>query len=189
MDDVVAITHDLAIANGPPEAAQNLPICATIPAAYHWTPITDMDPTEALRYVEAYIACARQRMSQHPIAKLSKAQRRKVAICLGVSRVVATAHYNIATADLIPEETASAYMSYRPTQPPPVEGPKGKVLLADGLSQTVEAGLMEPVQLTEEEKKVVTVLLRCTLGSLPLQGLLRAAKAYPQLCGIIYDWL
>lgn len=149
------------IRNGDPLEARSLLIKPTIPRAYHWIPIADLPPEEAVHHTDAFIKSAMHSLTTHPPAGVSDAQRRKLAIALGVSRAVSTQMYQLTEPDFIPGEMAEPVLRYHPEA-------EQSIGMIPGVQNT--AALTTDLALTEPEKAAVAAIASCSIGIVPLQG-------------------
>lgn len=170
-----------SIRNGAVTDAQVVYVRPTIPAGYHWASIDNLDARVSMRHVGAFIRSAYAMIDQNRPDGLSVAQRRKMAICVGVARAVMTQYYEVTAADMIAGEVApSIYEWTHPPQPElPADAPAGTVRpprppvgiyvrAAARVAYSTAAQAM--TDLLDEEKRVVTQLISASIGIPALQG-------------------
>lgn len=155
------------IRNGVPEMAQSLLLRATIPSAYHWRFIRNMRPEVALNYVDVYILMYKVQLNANRPPGITDANIDKAAICLGMSRAVATSYYRIAEGDVMPGERGDVWLEY---SPPDVDHPNGRFTTTIHAPQALRTAMTTAVTYSAEDRDAMSVLLRATLGTLPLQG-------------------
>jgi hypothetical protein len=155
------------IRNGDVSDARSLLMKATIPVAYHWVPVANCAPTQAMGNIEGFIKGHISYLTANMPATTTAATVRKLGICLGVARAVATAYYSIGNTDLVQAETADAILKLSPTTATRASG--GYTARAT-LSAARKTALNEALALTTEEQAVVKALIPACIGIIPLQG-------------------
>ncbi|XP_014521542.1 uncharacterized protein LOC106778137 [Vigna radiata var. radiata] len=153
--------------NGSPESACRLVVRLPVAQGYHWVPVQDMPPEAAMSHIDAFIKSQHMQLTAHPPAGWTPDRIKKIAICLGISRAVATANHRIQLSDIMPEEMASPVFNY---MPPAVGATKGTIGIVPVLSDEKRAFAAQPMEYTDEEKAAMAVLMRCSLATIPLQG-------------------
>ncbi|WVZ01988.1 hypothetical protein V8G54_022794 [Vigna mungo] len=153
--------------NGSPESACRLLVRLPMAQGYHWVPVQGMPPEAAMSHIDAFIKSQHMQLMAHPPAGWTPDRIKKIAICLGISRAVATANHRIQLSDIIPEERASPVFNYRPLA---AGATKGTTEIVPGLSDEERAFAALPMEYTDEEKAAMAVLMRCSLATIPLQG-------------------
>ncbi|KAG2398163.1 uncharacterized protein HKW66_Vig0136010 [Vigna angularis] len=153
--------------NGSPVSAFRLVVRLPVAQGYHWVPVQGMTPEAAMSNIDAFIKSQQMQLTAHPPADWTRERIKKIAICLGISRAVATANHRIQLSDIMPEERASPVFNYRP----PVAGEtRGTIEIVPGLSDEERAFAAQPIEYTDAEKAAMAVLMRCSLATIPLQG-------------------
>lgn len=155
----LATLNPFRIRNGDPLQARSLLIRPTIPEDYRWSPIEGLPTEEAVANTDAFIRVSMQQVSATP--GLTPPQRRKVAICLGVSRAVTTQMYQVTENDLIPGERVEPRLRQVRT---------GRGGLVPTARFATSEDLTAPLQLSETETAVVAALATSSYGIVPLQG-------------------
>nr|DAD29957.1 TPA_asm: hypothetical protein HUJ06_031425 [Nelumbo nucifera] len=145
--------------------ARSLLIKSTIPAAYHWRPIANLNLNDAISQTHAFLRVAHAGLAAHRLQGMTDAQMRKVAIILGVVRAVTTELYRITANDLIPRESAELTVQARYTEGAGLSLSVGRA--TRGADKDV---LTAPLVLTDQEKAVVVVAHMSAIGVLPIQG-------------------
>lgn len=155
----LANLHPFRIRNGDPLQARSLLIRPTIPEAYRWSPIDGLPLDTAVENTDAYIRVATQQLSS--ATGLTPQQRRKAALCLGVSRAITTQMYRVEDSDLIPGERVEPRLRY-------TSKGGGRIIPVDKYSK--DASLTSALELNEDEKGVIAALATSSYGIVPLQG-------------------
>ncbi|BAT91233.1 hypothetical protein VIGAN_06254600 [Vigna angularis var. angularis] len=160
-------TQTFNMKNGSPESARSLLVRLAIPEMYHWVPVQGMPPEAAMSHIDAFIKSHHMQLTAHHPFDWTPDRIKKIAICLGISRAVATANHRIQLSDIMPEERACPVFNYRP----PVAGEtKGTIEIVPRRSDEKMAYAAQPMEYTDAEKAAMAVLMACSLATIPLQG-------------------
>jgi hypothetical protein len=96
-----------------------------------------------------------------------------MAICLAVARAVAMTYYRLDANEIVSSERASSVMEL--VTPPPSMGSEGTsegvalvIRTKENVPESVARSLATTPEITEEEHDIVSVLLRCCVGIIPL---------------------
>nr|DAD29958.1 TPA_asm: hypothetical protein HUJ06_031426 [Nelumbo nucifera] len=151
--------------NGDLSEARSMLIKSTIPTAYHWRPIANVNPNDTISRTPTFIRVAHAGLAAHRPQGMTDAQMRKVAIILGVVCALTTELYRITANDLIFGESAESTVQARYT-----EG-AGLSLSVGGTTRGVYKDVLTaPLLLTDQEKAVVATAHMSAIGVLPVQG-------------------
>jgi len=153
------------IRNGDIADVRSVFIRASIAEPYHWVPINNLAPVDAVSALDGFIKSQIARFVQHPPTGTSDVQRRKMAICMGVARAVSTTFYRLTENDIIPGERAPAYLNAAKN----AEGGIVYTIRPDA-PENVRASLSTELALDDTEKAVVCALIKCATGIIPMQG-------------------
>lgn len=149
------------IRNGPVSEAKSLLVRATIARSWHWGVLRDLDPRNAIAYMQGFILQELARLTLNPETGVSPEVRRKKAICIGVCRAVSTELYRITSADLIVGEAADPVLG--------IDREGCLVVLPETPQNWVEE-LGKGFVPSELELRVMARIHLLSVGMLPLQG-------------------
>ena len=155
-----------SLRNGKPEEIEPYLLTAAIPSVYHWVPINNLAPKDALRCIDGFIRCYMFRLANNPPPETTDVVRRKMAIILGTCRAVMTTNYDLLVDDLNAKELTDPVLS---VVVPPAGNPAYTTLVPAGVNNIDM--LTNNLALTEDEMEVVKVLARCAQAVIPIQGL------------------
>lgn len=151
--------------NGDPANAKSLLIKPSIPQTWHWRPVENLAPENAVANVGAYIRSVYTSLTMNSPPSWSPQLINKAAIVVGTTRVVTTELYRIEPPDLIPGETAPPHFIASEDQ-------NGHTVISVNpeLEPNMQASLATPLELTKTDKAAIATAHMSVVGILPVQG-------------------
>ncbi|XP_034677805.1 uncharacterized protein LOC117908309 [Vitis riparia] len=145
--------------------AKSLFIKPSIPQTWHWRPVENLAPENAVANVGAYIRSVRTSLTMNSPPGWSPQLINKAAIVVGTARAVTAELYRIEPPDLILGEAAPPHFIASEDQ-------SGQTVISVNpkLEPNVQASLTTPLELTEADRAAITVAHMSAVGILPMQG-------------------